>query len=196
MRLGMHPDFDKEVQRPFDVHENCYDCAEFYDGCKAWPQSKEFNCADFHRLPDVMPGTCGQVFPPSRMRSRREPRERKSSTVPTGDGAPVTADGNRYCECGASLLRGKRLCDRCRIQNRRKTMREHMRHKRASVAVDIDSGWPFSAAATHATRPGGEENTQGGTPGRSSPLGGNFCITKPPLRAIRQMARNGRSIHE
>ena len=51
------PDFDKDIRRPFAVHEYCYDCAEFYHGCNAWPGSKSFDCADYYALPDVMPGT-------------------------------------------------------------------------------------------------------------------------------------------
>ena len=47
----------------FEVHENCCDCAGFYDGCRAWPDSRPFDCHSFNRLPDVMPGTCGQRFP-------------------------------------------------------------------------------------------------------------------------------------
>lgn len=33
MRTNKLPDFGKELRRPFEVHENCYDCVEFYDGC-------------------------------------------------------------------------------------------------------------------------------------------------------------------
>jgi len=70
------PDFGKEAQQPFPVREYCYDCTEFYDGCNAWPANRAFDCADYHRLPDVMPGTCGQVVPPSRMQDRKEPNVR------------------------------------------------------------------------------------------------------------------------
>ncbi len=87
------PDFGKELQRPFEVHEACYACVEFYGpgrgvvGCNAWLASKAFNCADFLRLPDVMPGTSGQVFPASRMGGRKEPRIR--SVAGTVVRAPV-----------------------------------------------------------------------------------------------------------
>jgi hypothetical protein len=57
------PDIDERLSRPFPVHENCYDCAEFHHGCHAWPEKRPFACADYYRLPDVMPGTCGQVIP-------------------------------------------------------------------------------------------------------------------------------------
>jgi len=86
--MTAHPDFGEEVKRPFEVHENCYDCAEVYGpgrgvvGCNAWPASKAFNCADFLRLPDVMPGMNGQVFPPSRMGDRKEPRIRSAAGAP------------------------------------------------------------------------------------------------------------------
>lgn len=92
MRLTTHPDFGREVRRPFEVHENCYDCVEFYDGCNAWLASKEFHCADYNRLPDVMPGTCGQVFPPSLMRGRKEPRARKERGT-VHQPAAIPADG-------------------------------------------------------------------------------------------------------
>jgi len=58
------------------VHESCGGCVEFYHGCHAWPHDKSFRCADYYPLPDVMPGTSGQVFPPSRMKGRKEPGER------------------------------------------------------------------------------------------------------------------------
>jgi len=32
--MTVHPEFGKELKRGFEVHENCYDCADFYDGCK------------------------------------------------------------------------------------------------------------------------------------------------------------------
>jgi hypothetical protein len=67
-------EFGHEAKRTFLNSEHCYDCAEFYDGCNAWPASRRFCCADYLRLPDVMPGTCGQIFPPSRMEGRKEPR--------------------------------------------------------------------------------------------------------------------------
>jgi hypothetical protein len=68
------PDFDKDVRRPFAVAEDCYDCGEFYDGCNARPANPPTRCRDYLRLPDVMPGTYGQEFPPSRMGGRKEPR--------------------------------------------------------------------------------------------------------------------------
>jgi len=84
------PEFGKELRRPFPVHENCYDCAEFYGpghgvpGCNAWPASKDFACLDFLRLPDVgVNGQTGQEIPPSRMGGRREPRIRSAASTPT-----------------------------------------------------------------------------------------------------------------
>lgn len=96
IELQRFPDFGKELRRPFEVHEICYDCAEFYGpghgerGCDAWPANKpmftpdhkHLMCLDFLRLPDVMPGEpTGQIFPPSRMKDRRIPRERCNATV-------------------------------------------------------------------------------------------------------------------
>jgi hypothetical protein len=127
MKPNRSRDFGAELRRPFEVHESCYDCVEFYDGCNAWPASKEFACTDYHQLPDVMPGTCGQVFPPSRMKGRKEPRAREE---PPRD---------RFCGCGDLLPKGKQLCEQCRIQNRRQSVREYKRQRRASVAVEADS---------------------------------------------------------
>lgn len=61
--LQRFPDLGKELRRPFSVHEHCYDCAAFYDGCEAWPAAKEFGCGHYQRLPDVMSGAFGQEFP-------------------------------------------------------------------------------------------------------------------------------------
>jgi hypothetical protein len=87
--MNRFPDFGKELQRGFEVHENCYDCAEFYGpghgvvGCNAWPAAKVFACADYLRLPDVgVNGQTGQEFPPSRMGDRKEPRVRSSMGAP------------------------------------------------------------------------------------------------------------------
>jgi hypothetical protein len=83
MPFNKFPEFGEQLKRLFEVHENCYDCAEFYDGCNAWPENKPFDCVDYYPLPDVMPGTCGQVFPPSRMQGRREPQSRRQRFPPT-----------------------------------------------------------------------------------------------------------------
>ena len=55
------PDLGKELRRGSEIHENCHDCAEFYDGCPAWRASRDFACRDFNCLPNVLPGTCGHV---------------------------------------------------------------------------------------------------------------------------------------
>jgi hypothetical protein len=121
------PDFSKELKRSFPIHENCYDCAEFYDGCNAWPESKVFRCADYLRLPDVMPGTCGQLFPPSRMKGRNIPHERHGEPA-TARPAPMVQmptlataqiDPKRRCPCGHHLPRRRRYCDTCREARRR-----------------------------------------------------------------------------
>ncbi len=51
MQTRIFRDFGKELQQPFVVAEQCYGCAEFYDGCKAWPQSKAFACGRVNRRP-------------------------------------------------------------------------------------------------------------------------------------------------
>ena len=177
MLFGRIPELGKELKRPFQVHENCYDCVEFYDGCMGWRASREFTCEVFNRLPDIVPGTYGQVFPPSRRsgltRDQRPERNiapgRNHPELSSAAGEFAYAEGAsfspkarkakvRACQCGAILPKGKRLCDLCRIQNRRQTKREYMRtymDQRRSAAVGSDSGVPSSAVATQSTRTGG-----------------------------------------
>ncbi|MEN6336815.1 MAG: hypothetical protein ABFE01_21370, partial [Phycisphaerales bacterium] len=78
MRFSRFPDFGKELRRPFEVCEHCYDCVEFYGpghgevGCHAWPADRPFRCADYFPLPPVgIDGSTGQNFPPSRMGGRK-----------------------------------------------------------------------------------------------------------------------------
>jgi hypothetical protein len=149
----------QEVARAFDVHENCYDCAGFYDGCPAWPAAREFACHKYHRLPDVMPGTCGQPFPDV---------GRKLATIPVGgrpEADPMSAtgqlpqhpprhtrrqspmakrgpNGERLCECGTVLPRRKRCCDDCRLDRREATMRQRGNRSRLSVVADANSDVP------------------------------------------------------
>lgn len=133
--LQRFPDFGKELRRPFDVHELCYDCVEFYGpghgehGCGGWPASQELRCADRNRLPAVMPGTCGQAFPLSRGRHRTAPQPLPEPDGPA-DSRPVArpkARTPRQCGCGANLDKGKRLCDRCRERRRKQSKRAYMR---------------------------------------------------------------------
>jgi hypothetical protein len=161
------PDIDERLSRPFPVHENCYDCAEFYHGCTAWPERRPFACADYCPLPDVMPGTCGQVFPPSRTQGRKEPRVRQEpaavghsdspcpASVPGWERPAVSRAGPRLCECGAALPKSKRLCESCRVERRRQTMREYMRNRRTARPASEDiTDMPLFAttrAATHAS---------------------------------------------
>ena len=58
------PDFGKELSRPFKVDERCYGCAELCHGCTARPENPDKRYAEYLHLPDLMPGTCGQTFPP------------------------------------------------------------------------------------------------------------------------------------
>jgi hypothetical protein len=161
------PGPDKKLKRPFAVHECCYDCVEFYHGCSAWPEKRPFDCSDYYSLPVVMPGTCGQVFPPSRMRGRKEPKVPQKTTAGNHDDslAPAPAPartkpasshaGPRLCECGAALPKGKRLCESCRVQRRRQTMREYMRSRRATRRESDDGlDMHLFAATRHATHAG------------------------------------------
>jgi hypothetical protein len=84
------PDFGKELRRPFEVDQRCFDCAELYHGCKGTPENPDMRCADALRLPDVKAGTTGQVIPPSRMGDRKEPRVR-GETASAAPGKPATS---------------------------------------------------------------------------------------------------------
>jgi hypothetical protein len=162
MRFNRFPSFGRELRRPFEVHENCYDCVEFYDGCRAWRASREFACANYYRLPDVMPGTHGQVLPPSRMQGRKKPRVTTATILegltratatpsrPPLQPSPIThrgLGGERLCECGAVLPKRKRCCHDCRQKRREETMRHRKSRQRLSTAVDAGSGMLFSAPA-------------------------------------------------
>lgn len=149
--LQRFPDFGKELRRPFEVHEICYDCAEFYGpghgerGCDAWPANKPMKtpdrkhllCLDFNRLPDVMPGEpTGQIFPDSRMNGRRTPRERtaepttgqppRESRTPSAMARGI--DPKRLCACGCHLPRRRRFCDTCRETRKREAMDKFKNH--------------------------------------------------------------------
>jgi len=186
--MNRFPNFGREVRRSFAVHEDCYDCAEFYQGCKGRPSSQAGRCGDWLRLPDVMPGTTGQRIPPSR--GRTEPRVRRALTPdhqePTLASAPAPdrkrpkpkdlnrapspaagygPDGKRLCECGATLPKGKRLCDTCRTKNRRQTktgyMRGYMQQRRSGVSEPL-SGVPPARAGSCLQRASAEERPSGG----------------------------------
>ena len=86
MNFERFPDFGKELRRPFEVHAACYDCADFYDGCEAWPASKRFTCGEYNRLPDVMPGMCGQRFPETRRRTERPAERGQRTATDAGEG--------------------------------------------------------------------------------------------------------------
>ncbi len=150
MNFKRFPDFRKELRRPFEVHAICYDCAEFYDGCEAWPAGKPLACSRYNRLPDVLPGTCGQKFPETRRRAER-PAEQGQGSAPAEKKRQPQRTRPRgephLCECGATLPKGRRLCDPCRATNRRTTMRETKRRYRASrAATQPDSHVPFPDA--------------------------------------------------
>lgn len=162
MNTRRYPDFGNEPKRPFEVCEHCYDCTEFYSDCNAWPQSKSFRCADYHPLPDVLPGTCGQAFPPSRMQGRKEPRELAAPDMPPSE--------PRHCDCGETLAKGRRLCDQCRSERRRQTKRDAMRtyrKQRQSATVQPDSDVPLPAQGRLSTHALGHDLPSKGTRGRN-----------------------------
>ncbi len=145
MKLQRFRDFGKELKHAFAVHEVCYDCAEFYGpghgerGCNGWPSKKPMYaagrkhllCLDCLRLPPVEPATHGQVFPPSRMEGRTEPRTAQAeavqdrSTTRVSTPAPTSSeiDPKRRCLCGRAMPRRRRYCDTCRDQ--RKELAKH-----------------------------------------------------------------------
>lgn len=152
------PDFGKELQRGFEVDERCFDCVELYAGCKARPENPDSRCADYFPLPDVMPGTHGQVFPPSRMGDRKEPRVRLPNGAPAraqvqpekppASRQPQTkphreypaADyglaGERLCQCGARLPKRKKCCETCRQTRRAETLHSRRRQERPPATVE------------------------------------------------------------
>ncbi len=118
MKITAHPEFGKELRRPFNMAEECYDCAEFYDGCGAWPASKAFACGMVNRLPDVMSGTCGQMLPPSRVSGSNSVHTDAVFEIVKPKAATrwAPASLNRLCGGGGAVLpKRKRLCDQCRI---------------------------------------------------------------------------------
>ena len=162
--MNRFPKFGQSLRRPFAVAEECYNCAELYDGCNTWPASKPFRCADYNPLPDVgIDGNTGQVFPPPRIEERKVPRELPSTpapklieqpkqTTPQEDRPARTADPKpRTCGCGAALSNGKRLCNTCRTAARRRTVREYMRRRR-SGPVHAGPDVPLSAFSVERTQ--------------------------------------------
>jgi hypothetical protein len=107
MNRRTFPDFSHELWRPFEVHENCFDCAELYDGCRAWPESRPFACGRVYRLPDVQPGTYGQMFPPSRVSgsNRLHTDEACETAKPKAAARREPVSLNRLCGCGAAAIR-------------------------------------------------------------------------------------------
>jgi hypothetical protein len=93
MQAQAQHDFGAEVRRSFEVHDNCFGCAAFYEGCAAWPKSRAFACADYYPLPTVgMNGQTGQQWPASRMGSRKQPRTRTGpATTGAQSGHAVTS---------------------------------------------------------------------------------------------------------
>ena len=186
MPFKRFPEFGKELKRPFEVHENCYDCADFYGDCKGWRASRAFACEDFNRLPDVMPGTYGQRFPASRRSGLAKCQSADENIAADGDTHAEVASLSRAihkakvraCGCGAILPTGRRLCDQCRTQNRRATMRDYMRTRRAGSGDSrSDSGVPFPAAAMRSTQAGGGDLVLTGRGGRVPLCFANNCIT-------------------
>jgi hypothetical protein len=157
------PNFDRCVRRPFAVEEQCYDCTEFYDGCNARPANPPTRCRDYFQLPDVMPGTYGQVFPASRMSERKEPRlcrttakdkpepelgrELTGNVQPTRMQSPAAhhkLDGKRRCDCGAALPKRRRCCDDCQRQRRKETISRRRSRKQPPAVSHADSDVPVA----------------------------------------------------
>jgi len=179
MPFNTFPKFGEQLKRLFEVHENCYDCAEFYDGCMGWRASKGFVCEGFNRLADVIPGTYGQRFPASRRSERAEYQPADKDIAAGGDTCAEVASlshkvhraKTRTCGCGAILPKGKRLCDQCRTENRLQTKRDYMRtymEQRRAAVVGSDSGVPFSAPAMQSTRASGGDSGLTGLPVRGA----------------------------
>lgn len=122
------PDFGKDVKRPFAVATQCYDCATFYDGCKGWRASRVDACERYDRLPDVMPGDCGQEFPdhPAAVTRQADAGPRNETPAPKARAKRPKPTGPRTCPCGTPLAKGKRYCEKCRAERRRATMRTYM----------------------------------------------------------------------
>lgn len=153
-------DFGKELKRSFAVAGQCYDCAEFYDGCNGWRASQDFGCRQYNRLPDVLPGTCGQAFPAPRRRTPSSPIPEPVELRPNERPALPAEPTVRICGCGAPLSKGRRLCDNCRVANRRRTKCEYMRtymKQRRSVAVGCGSDLPSAAAQGTSARASGHD---------------------------------------
>jgi len=148
MSAGRFHDFGRELKRPCILHDNCYDCAMFYDDCNGWRASRDFACQDCHRLPDVgIDGRTGQEFPPSRQHAL-------AGSLPTIRPGQAGEPRARTCDCGTPLAKGKRLCSSCRTENRRRTLRQYMqtyRKRRCLAVVGSDPDPPFPAQRTHAT---------------------------------------------
>jgi hypothetical protein len=82
-------------------------------------------------------------------------------------------DSGSDLRCGASLPKGKRLCDTCRTQNRQQTKRHCMRtcmRQRRSGVIGSHPGAPFPAQSTHVARGSGEDRPLTGHPQGSAVL--------------------------
>jgi len=151
MNEGIHmdkrlTDFGKELDRPFEVHENCYDCAGFHDGCVGWPADKKFACRVYNPLPDVQPGTCGQKFPATARKlpddywtrpgahkaddgEKAKPAKRQPAPAKPHRESPIalrTLDGQRMCACGAVIAKGRRCCERCKAERRGESLQHRI----------------------------------------------------------------------
>jgi len=193
-------EFGRELTGAFNMHENCYDCAGFYDGCEGWRASRDFTCADFHRLPKVAPGTYGQRFPASRRSERAEYQPADTDIVAGGDTCVEVASlshkihraKTRTCGCGAILPTGRRLCDICRTENRRKAKRDYMRtymEQRRSAAVHSGSHMPFPATAMPSTQAEGDDLTLTGLWPRVPASGQTSVLTNGVLTGGRTWQR-------
>ena len=91
------------------------------------------------------------------------PREDSPTSRPREPGKPKA----RICGCGAALPKGKRLCDTCRTEARRRTKRQYMQtymEQRRSPTSGSDPDVPSTHETTHATHAGGEDRRSTGHP--------------------------------
>jgi len=49
-------DFGKEVRRPYEVSDICYDCKKFVNGCKGWAAKREFTCSKIQLCKQIEAG--------------------------------------------------------------------------------------------------------------------------------------------
>jgi hypothetical protein len=166
MNRRRFPNFGQYLRRPYALREYCYDCAAFFDGCKAWRAAKEFECGRYDRLPDVIRGAYGQESSerPVAVTRQADAGLRNETPPPKAQAKRPKLNGPRTCECGAPLAKGKRYCDKCRDRRRRESKRRYMlpymQNRRGSPAQPTTSQQrPLRATETPVERRTEDERT-------------------------------------